>query len=63
MIPYFWRRIPESYDVCRLTNEISYDSVILAKDNGVIRGLLIDGALWKAEKTELTNNCMLPENQ
>ena len=42
------------------TNETSYDSLVLTKDNGVTRGLPIDGDQWKAEKnwtiTELTNN-------
>ena len=33
-----------------VTNETTYDSVVLIKDTGVIRGLSIDG------KTELTNN-------
>ena len=33
-----------SYEVCRLmvTNETSYDSVVLLKDTEVIRGLPID---------------------
>ena len=41
----FRRRIPESYEVCRLLvmNETSYDSVVLTKDTGVIQGLPIDG--------------------
>ena len=39
-------RIPESYEVCGLmvTNETSYDSVVLTKDSRVIRGLQIDCA-------------------
>ena len=34
-----------------VTNETTYDSVVLIKDTGVIRGLSIDG------KTELTTRC------
>ena len=35
---------PESYEICRLTvtNEMSYDSVGLTKDTGVIRSWPID---------------------
>ena len=44
MIPKSSRRIPESCEVCQLmvTNETSNDSVVLTKDTGIIRGLLID---------------------
>ena len=45
MIPSSRRRIPESYEVCRLIvpNDTSYDSVVLTKDTAVIRGSPIDG--------------------
>ena len=41
MVPLSRRRIPESYQVSRLmvTTEIWYDSVVLTKDPGIIRGL------------------------
>ena len=45
MILSFGRRIQKSYEVRRLmvTNETLYDSVVLAKDSGVIQGLLLNG--------------------
>ena len=34
-----------SYELCRLvvTNETSYDSIVMTKDTGIIRALPIDG--------------------
>ena len=35
-----------------LTNETSYDSVVLTNDTGLIRGLPTDGGQWKAENSQ-----------
>ena len=49
--------IPESYEICRLmvTNETSYDAVVLTKDTGVIRGLPIDGEISGRRKDFMIN--------
>ena len=36
--------------ILMVTIEIAYESVVLTKETGVIRGLLTDGDRWKAEK-------------
>ena len=40
-----------------VTNETSYDSVVMTKDTGVIRSLQIDGNNKKQRKTELKSKC------
>ena len=39
-----------------MTNETSYESVVLSEDTGVIQGLPIDGDQRKAEEKKKLNN-------
>ena len=45
------------YEVCRLTvtNETSYEFVVLTKATGVMRGLPIDGDMWKNTEENKTD--------
>ena len=50
--PLSWRKIPYLYEVSQLvvTNETSYDFIVLKKNTGVVQGLLIGGDQLKQRK-------------